>query len=390
MQQRCKLFEPLALRGLTLPNRIMVGPMGQYSAKDGSLGAWHLMHLGSLAVSGAGLLIIEATAVNPRARLSPHDPGLWCDANEAALRPILEFCREHGGAHIGSQLFHSGRKGSVTVAWEHQKVIPVKEGGWVPLAPSAIPYPKRTTPKAMDFDDMRAVARDYVTVTQRAQRLGIDLLELHSAHGYLLHNFLSPLTNRREDAYGGSLENRMRFPLEIFKAVREAWPAHKPFGVRISAVDWAEGGWTLPDSVEYAKALKALGCDYITASSGGAVAEQKKRSRAPLPGAVRRDDPARDGHVHCGGRPHHRSAAGRGHPSAGPGRHRRARAHDAVQPALAVARRGRARLRVLLSEAVRARASVDAGRRFPPPVAQRVTVFRFHRSEVPAWHSRPS
>ena len=255
---RPKLFEPLTLRGLTLPNRIMVGPMGQYSASDGSLGAWHLMHLGSLAVSGAGLVVIEATAVNPRARLSPGDPGLWSDANEAALKPILEFCREHGGAHLGLQLFHSGRKGSVTVAWEHQKVIPAERGGWVPLAPSAIAYPRRTTPKAMDFDDMRAIAQDYLAVATRAERLGIDLLELHSAHGYLLHNFLSPLTNRRDDAYGGSLANRMRFPLEVFKTVREAWPSHKPFGVRISAVDWAEGGWTLPDSIEFVRALQTL------------------------------------------------------------------------------------------------------------------------------------
>ena len=292
-QARAKLFEPLTLRGLTLPNRIMVGPMGQYSASDGSLGAWHLMHLGSLAVSGAGLVVIEATAVNPRARLSPGDPGLWSDANEAALRPILDFCREHGGAHLGLQLFHSGRKGSVTVAWEHQKVIPVERGGWVPLAPSAIAYPRRTTPRAMDFDDMRAIVRDYLAVTTRAERLGIDLLELHSAHGYLLHNFLSPLTNRRADDYGGSLANRMRFPLEVFKAVREAWPSHKPFGVRISAVDWAEGGWTLEDSIEFVKALRPLGCDYVTASSGGAVAEQKvdvqPGYQVPFADAIRRE-----------------------------------------------------------------------------------------------------
>ena len=272
---RSKLFSPLMLRDLELPNRIMVGPMGQYSANEGSLGAWHLMHLGSLAVSGAGLVVIEATAVNPDGRLSPHDPGLWSDANEAALKPILEFCREHGGARLGLQLFHSGRKGSVTVAWERQQAIPVERGGWIPRAASAIPYPNRTIPKVLDFAEMRQLADDYVAVTRRSDRLGIELLELHSAHGYLLHNFLSPLTNRRADAYGGSLENRMRFPLEIFKAVRDAWPEHKPFGARISAVDWADGGWTIEDSVAYAKALKALGCDYITASSGGAVAEQK-------------------------------------------------------------------------------------------------------------------
>jgi NADPH2 dehydrogenase len=269
------LFSPLRLRELELPNRIMVGPMGQYSAKDGSLGPWHLMHVGSLAVSGAGLVVIEATAVNPGGRLSPRDPGLWCDANEAALVPILDFCREFGGARIGLQLFHSGRKGSVTVAWEHQRVIPVEQGGWTPLAASALPYPKRNVPKPLDLADMRALIDDYVGVTQRSLRLGIDLLELHSAHGYLLHNFLSPLTNLRTDAYGGSLVNRMRFPLDVFKAVRDVWPKSKPFGVRISAVDWADGGWTLDDSVVYAKALQALGCDYITASSGGATPEQK-------------------------------------------------------------------------------------------------------------------
>ena len=290
---RSKLFSPLRLRGLELPNRIMVGPMGQYSANDGCLGPWHLMHLGSLAVSGAGLLVIEATAVNPDGRLSPHDPGLWSDANEAALAPILDFCREHGGARLGLQLFHSGRKGSVTVAWERQQVIPPERGGWVPRAPSAIPYPRRTMPKVLDVDDMRQLVQDYVAVTRRSDRLGIDLLEIHSAHGYLLHNFLSPLTNRRTDAYGGSLENRMRFPLEVFKAVRDAWPAGKPIGVRISAVDWADGGWTLEDSVAYAKALQGLGCDYVTASSGGAVAEQKidvgPGYQVPFAETIRRD-----------------------------------------------------------------------------------------------------
>jgi len=272
---RSLLFSPLALRDLELPNRIMVGPMGQYSANDGSLGAWHLMHLGSLAVSGAGLIVIEATAVNAGGRLSPRDPGLWSDANEAALKPILEFCREHGGARLGLQLFHSGRKGSVTVAWERQQVIPVERGGWIPRAPSAIAYPGRTTPKPLDLEEMRQLVADFVAATRRCDRLGIELLELHSAHGYLLHNFLSPLTNHRMDAYGGTREGRMRFPLEVFSAVREAWPRHKPLGVRISAVDWAEGGWTIEDSVAYAAALKALGCDYITASSGGAVAEQR-------------------------------------------------------------------------------------------------------------------
>ena len=275
------LFSPLKLRGLELPNRIMVSPMGQYSANEGSAGTWHMVHLGTMAVSGAGLLVIEATAVNPEGRLSPRDLGLWSDANEAALAPILDFCRKEGGARLGLQLWHSGRKGSVAVAWERQLAIPKERGGWTPLGASTIPYPNRTTPRALDADGMRRVTQDYVAATRRADRLGIELLELHSAHGYLLHNFLSPLTNQRDDRYGGSLENRMRFPLEVFKAIRAAWPGHKPLGVRISAVDWVEGGWEIDDSIAYAGALKALGCDYITASSGGAVPEQKIK---PVPG----------------------------------------------------------------------------------------------------------
>ena len=269
------LFSPLKLRGLTLPNRIMVGPMGQYSCTDGCMGSWHLMHLGSLAISGAGLLMLEATAVSPEGRLSPGDPGLWCNASEAALVPILEFCRQHGGARLGMQITHSGRKGSVTVAWEGQRAIPVEDGGWIPRAPSPIPYPRRTMPIMLDEDGMQQVTADFVAATKRADRVGIELLEIHSAHGYLLHNFLSPLTNRRTDAYGGSRENRMRFPLAVFRAVRDAWPAVKPLGVRMSCVDWADGGWTLDDSIAYAEALKAAGCDYATASSGGAVPDQK-------------------------------------------------------------------------------------------------------------------
>lgn len=286
------LFSPYRLRGLELPNRIMVGPMGQYSARDGCLGAWHLMHLGSMAISGAGLVVIEATAVNPEGRLSPRDPGLWNDEQEAALAPILAFCREFGGARIGMQITHSGRKGSVSVAWEHQRVIPVEQGGWVPRAPSPIPYPRRTPPLVLDEDGMDGLVRDFVATTRRADRLGIELLEIHSAHGYLLHNFLSPLTNERGDAYGGSRENRMRFPLAVFDAVRSAWPAHKPLGVRISAVDWVDGGWSLDDSLAYAAALKARGCDYVTASSGGAVPEQKIAAapgyQVPFAEAIRR------------------------------------------------------------------------------------------------------
>lgn len=270
-----KLFTPLKLRELHLPNRIMVGPMGQYSSSQGCMGTWHMMHLGSLSVSGAGLLILEATAVAPHGRLSPGDPGLWCDDNEAAMVPILDFCRTHGGARLGIQIFHSGRKGSVSVAWEGQKALAPENGGWTPRAASEIPYPRRNMPQVLDSAGISGMIDDFVAATRRADRLGFDLIELHAAHGYLLHNFLSPLTNQRSDSYGGSLTNRMRFPLEVFDAMRADWPAHKPLGVRISATDWAEGGWTIEDSVAFAEALKARGCDYITASSGGAVTEQK-------------------------------------------------------------------------------------------------------------------
>jgi len=269
-----KLFSPLKLRDLDIPNRIMVSPMGQYSAVEGCAGNWHMMHLGTMAISGAGMLVIEATAINPAARLSHGDFGLWNDAQVAALAPILDFCRKVGGARIGMQLWHAGRKSSVTVAWEHQRAIPLDQGGWTPFGADDRPYPRRNIPKAMDADDMRRIIQDYVDATLRADRLGIEFLELHSAHGYLLHNFLSPLTNNRTDGYGGSLENRMRFPLEVFRAIRRAWPEHKPMGTRISSIDWAPGGWTIEDSVEFTKSLQALGCDYVTASSGGAVPEQ--------------------------------------------------------------------------------------------------------------------
>jgi 2,4-dienoyl-CoA reductase-like NADH-dependent reductase (Old Yellow Enzyme family) len=209
------------------------------------------------------------------ARLSPGDLGLWCDENEAALRPIIEFCRKYGSARIGLQLQHAGRKGSVTRAWERQRDIPKEQGGWTVHSPDTIPYPGREPPVALDHGQIKRLLSSYAEAAWRADRLGIDLLEIHSAHGYLLHSFLSPLSNQRKDDYGGSREGRMRFVLEVFQSVRDAWPAHKPLGVRISASDWVEGGWSIEDSVVLAKRLKELGCDYITASSGGAVPEQK-------------------------------------------------------------------------------------------------------------------
>ncbi|MBO0763107.1 MAG: NADH:flavin oxidoreductase/NADH oxidase [Hyphomicrobiaceae bacterium] len=269
------LFSPFRLRGLELANRIVVSPMAQYVAEEGCAGPWHLVHLGNMSISGAGLLIIEATAVERDARLSPGDLGLWSDENEAALAPIIAFCRKHGAACIGLQLQHAGRKGSVTVAWEKQRHIPRDQGGWPVRSSDGIPYPGLALPTALDRAMIAQLVQSYGAAARRADRLGIDLIEIHSAHGYLLHNFLSPLSNQRQDEYGGDREGRMRFVLEVFQAVRETWPGHKPIGVRISASDWTEGGWTLDDSVALAQRLKALGCDYITASSGGAVPEQR-------------------------------------------------------------------------------------------------------------------
>jgi 2,4-dienoyl-CoA reductase-like NADH-dependent reductase (Old Yellow Enzyme family) len=269
------LFSPFSLRGLELANRIVVSPMAQYSAEDGYATQWHLMDLGNLSVSGSGLVIIEATAVERDGRLSRGDLGLWCEENAAALEPVLAFCRKNGAARIGLQLQHAGRKGSVGVPWEGQRPIPANQGGWPIHGPDSIAYPGRVKPIALDRAMIARLIASYTDAARRADRLGIDLIEIHGAHGYLLHNFLSPLSNQRRDEYGGSLEGRMRFVLEVFSAVRASWPERKPLGLRISATDWAEGGWDVEDSIVLSQKLKALGCDYITASSGGAVPEQK-------------------------------------------------------------------------------------------------------------------
>ena len=272
---RVPLFAPFTMRDLTLTNRIVVSPMGQYSAQDGSATDWHTMHLGHLAVSGAGLLITEATAVAPAGRLSQFDLGLYSDANEQALASVVEFCRKYGGAKLGIQLYHGGRKGSITTAWEGQKAVSLNAGGWRPLSASDVPYPGRNVPIALDLPGIKTAISQFAEAAKRADRIGFDMLEIHGAHGYLIHNFLSPLANKRTDEYGGSLQNRMRFALEVFEAIRIVWPERKPLGMRISATDWAEGGWTLDDSVALAIELEKRGCDYITASSGGSVPEQQ-------------------------------------------------------------------------------------------------------------------
>jgi 2,4-dienoyl-CoA reductase-like NADH-dependent reductase (Old Yellow Enzyme family) len=271
-----KLFSPFALRGLTLPNRIVVSPMGQYSAdENGCAGQWHLVHLGHLSLSGAGLLISEAIAVHPEGRISRHDLGLWCDRQADALATVMAFCRQHGGAKLGLQLYHAGRKGSVTVAWEGQKPVPPGQGGWPIVNASAIAYPGRSAPSALDASGIRMLVQAFADAAKRADAVGVDLIELHGAHGYLIHGFLSPFSNQRTDAWGGTRERRMRFALEVFDAVRAVWPERKPLGMRISATDWAAGGWDLDDSVALAHALRQRGCDFITASSGGATPEQQ-------------------------------------------------------------------------------------------------------------------
>ena len=270
------LFSPFTLRSVTLPNRIVVSPMCQYSAENGEATAWHMIHLGHLALSGAAMLCIEATAVEAVGRITPADLGLWDDATEAALKPVLAAIRQHSKIAVTMQLAHAGRKASSHLPWEGGQLIPVSEGGWVPSAPSAVPHKEgEAPPLALDAAGLARVREAFAASAKRAERLGIDGIEIHSAHGYLLHEFLSPIANHRKDDYGGSLENRMRFPLEVFDAVRAAFPADKPIGVRVSATDWVEGGWDLEQTIAFANELKTRGVDWIDASSGGVSPSQR-------------------------------------------------------------------------------------------------------------------
>ena len=265
-----KLFSPISLGRQALSNRVVIAPMCQYSAVDGQATDWHLIHLGHLSFSGAGLLYIEATAVTPEGRISPTDLGLWSDQTEAALGRVLESIRQYSAMPIAIQLAHAGRKASTRAPWDGGRQLAPGDGGWQTLAPSALPWAEgELPPRALDEAGLRHVRDAFVASAQRALRLGLNVVELHAAHGYLLHQFLSPLTNLRDDQYGGSLENRMRFPLEVFDAVRAAVPAELPVGVRISATDWVDGGWEIEQSVAFAQALQQRGCAFIHVSSGG-------------------------------------------------------------------------------------------------------------------------
>lgn len=266
-----RLFEPLQLRSTTFRNRIFVSPMCQYSCRDGYPSDWHLVHLGSRAVGGAGCVIAEATAVEPEGRISPSDCGLWEPGQAGAWAPIARFIKEHGSVPA-IQLAHAGRKASTAAPWEGTGQVPEGKGGWRPKAPSALPFTEGdAAPRALSEEETAALPGRFAASAELALEAGFECVELHFAHGYLVHEFLSPLTNTRADRYGGSFDNRARLALEIAGAVRRVWPERLPLLARVSATDWADGGWDLPECVELAKRLKAAGVDLIDCSSGGLV-----------------------------------------------------------------------------------------------------------------------
>ena len=270
-----KLFTPLQIRDIVFGNRIVVSPMCQYSAHDGHAEDWHLVHLGSRAVGGAGLIFTEATAVSPEGRISPSDLGIWTDEHIPGLRRIVKFVRSQG-SEIGIQLAHAGRKASTREPWKGSGMVPEDGGGWKAFAPSAVAFDAHyPMPVEMSIVDIQKVAADFKAAARRAMLAGFKVVEIHSAHGYLLHEFLSPLSNKRTDEYGGSFENRVRLLTEVVTAVRSAWPPGYPLFVRISATDWAEGGWDIGESVRLAAVLKGMEVDVIDCSSGGLVPYQK-------------------------------------------------------------------------------------------------------------------
>jgi len=271
------LFTPFKVGGLQLSNRIVIAPMCQYSAQDGRMTDWHLIHLGHLALSGAGLLTIEATSVTPEGRITYGDVGLFDDATERAMGKTLDSVRRWSDIPIALQLAHAGRKASTEIPWKGgAQISPGTRNGWQTVAPSALPYAEgEAAPSALDDAGLPRLIEAFAVAARRAARIGIDALQIHAAHGYLLHQFLSPLSNKRCDRYGGSLENRMRLPLEVFDAVREAFPAGRPVTVRVSGTDWAEGGWDIDSTVRFAQELEARGCGGIHVSSGGLTPAQR-------------------------------------------------------------------------------------------------------------------
>ncbi len=269
-----RLFSPWSLRKVVLRNRIVVSPMCQYMATAGVAGEWHRVHLGSRAVGGAGMVIVEASAVSPEGRISPGDLGLWNEEQEAALKPIAAFMRSQG-AVPGIQIAHAGRKASTAAPFLGGKFLPPGAGGWQTVAPSAVPFAGYGVPAELDLVQMTRLREAFTHSAVRAASAGFEFLEIHMAHGYLLHSFLSPLSNRRTDSYGGPLSHRMRFPLEVVDSVRKVWPDDLPLGVRISTVDWVEGGWDLPSSIALSQELAARGVDLVDCSSGGIVPDAK-------------------------------------------------------------------------------------------------------------------
>lgn len=288
-----RLYSPLRLRELEFKNRIFVSPMCQYSAVDGMPTDWHLVHLGSRAVGGAALVMTEATAVSPEGRITPFDTGIWSREQAAEFRKIAGFLRQHG-AVAGLQIAHAGRKASTDVPWRGGKPLDTGSGGWQPIAPSPVPFAEGyAVPREMTEADMERVRAAFAASARYGREAGFEVVEVHMAHGYLLHEFLSPLTNRRTDAFGGTLENRLRFPVSVARAVREEWPERLPVFVRVSATDWVEGGWDLPQTVALARELKSLGIDMVDCSSGGTVPDAVVPAgpgfQAPFAAAVRRE-----------------------------------------------------------------------------------------------------
>jgi 2,4-dienoyl-CoA reductase-like NADH-dependent reductase (Old Yellow Enzyme family) len=266
-----RLFTPLTLRELSFKNRIFVSPMCQYSSRDGMPTDWHLVHLGSRAVGGAGLVMVEASAVTAQGRISPDDSGIWNDDQAKAFSAITRFIREHG-AVPGIQLAHAGRKASTDLPWKGSGPLDATHRGWQTIAPSALPFAGgHTTPREATARDLETILGQFAAAARRSKEAGFEVVEIHMAHGYLLHEFLSPLSNLRSDEFGGPFENRVRFPLRVAKAVREIWPEHLPVFVRVSASDWMEGGWDLPQTLEFARSLQGIGIDLIDCSSGGLV-----------------------------------------------------------------------------------------------------------------------